>query len=193
MAKYFAWGSIFAIGLQCAGCAANLGPVIIEEPEVSAHLTASTHLQRGDRIKVTVYGEDALGGIYDVDAGGFVSLPLAGTIRAAGRTRAELERVITAKYKSEYLQNPKVTVDYAGYRPFYVLGEAEHPGEFPYRPGITLLDAITTAGGMSYRASRTYVRIKHAGEDEWREYPLSSAIYVAVLPGDTIRVPERYF
>jgi protein involved in polysaccharide export with SLBB domain len=192
MTKYLAWAAIVLAALQIAGCAADLGPVIVE-PEGPGLVSAAPRLQRGDRIKVTVYGEDTLNGVYDVDPGGFVSLPLAGTIRAAGRTRAELEKVIAARYKSEYLQNPKVTVDFATFRPFYVLGEAERPGEFPYRAGLTVLDGITTAGGMTYRANRTYFHIKHAGEEGWREYPLSDAIYVSIRPGDQIRLMERYF
>jgi protein involved in polysaccharide export with SLBB domain len=180
--------ALVAAGL--AGCAADLGPVV---PDGAGPSHPTPRFQVGDKIKVVVYGEDNLGGIFDVDPSGLVSLPLAGTVRAAGRGRAELEREITRKYKSEYLQNPKVTVDFAAFRPFYVLGETEHTGEFPYRAGLTALDAITTAGGMTYRASRSSFLIKHAEESEWRQYPLSNAIYVAVLPGDAIRVPERYF
>jgi protein involved in polysaccharide export with SLBB domain len=192
MARCLAWIALLVTGGQLLGCAADLGPVVVE-PDGAVPSYAAPRLQRGDRIKVTVYGEDNLGGVFEIDPGGDVSLPLAGTVRAAGRTRVELEQEITKKYKSEYLQNPKVTIDFAGFRPFYVLGEAEHPGEYAYKAGLTLLDAIATAGGPTYRASNFSVRIKRAGEREWREYPLSSAIDVSVLPGDVIRIPERYF
>ena len=87
---------------------------------------------------------------------GSVSLPLAGTIKAAGRSKLELEREVARRYKSEYLQDPKVTVDVAVFKPFYIFGEAERPGEYPYKNGLNVLTAITTAGGLTYRPSGTY-------------------------------------
>ena len=71
------------------------------------------------------------------------------------------------------------------------MGEAEKPGQYPYLSGLNVLTAITTAGGLTYRASRTTVLIQRAGEDVWKEYPMVST--VAVLPGDLIRIPQRYF
>jgi SLBB domain len=76
-------------------------------------------------------------------------------------------------------------------RPFYVLGEISHPGEFSYRAGLNVVSAIAIAGGETDRASKSRVMIQHLGEDSFKEYPLSPAI--PVLPGDTIKLPERYF
>ena len=190
--------------LLLGGCAADMGPIVAGP--TAAYNTATDNiagsnsavaansapvLQSGDKIKVTVYGEDNLNGVYDIDPSGSVSLPLAGSVRAAGRTKLELQRDIARRYKSEYLQDPKVTVEIAGFRPIYILGEAEKPGEYPYRSGLNLISAVTAAGGFTYRASRNGVLIQHFGEDVWREYPLSSS--VAVAPGDLIRIPERFF
>jgi protein involved in polysaccharide export with SLBB domain len=118
-------------------------------------------------------------------------LPLIGTIRAAGRTRTEVERDITNRYNQGYLQEPKITISVAQFRPFYIMGEAEHPGQYPYYSGLNVLTAISTAGGLTYRGSRTTVLIERAGEDVWKEYPMVAD--VPVLPGDLIRIPERYF
>jgi polysaccharide export outer membrane protein len=184
--------------LLLSGCATDMGPVAAYNgaiPVAAANgaipVADAPVLQRGDKIKVSVYGEDNLNGVYDIDPSGSISLPLAGSVRAAGRTKLELQRDITRRYKSEYLQDPKVTVEIASFRPFYIMGEAEKPGEYPYRSGLNLLSAVTTAGGFTYRASRSTVLIQHFGENVWREYPLSSSI--AIAPGDHIRIPERYF
>src|SRR5438105_661238 len=67
------------------------------------------------------------------------------------------------------------------------------PGEYPYKAGMSVLDAITAAGGLTYRGSRWSVLVKHSYEIEWREYPLTAAINISLLPGDGIRIPERYF
>src|ERR1035437_3659670 len=190
MVKYFSLAFVFAVGLLVSGCYTDFGPVeLASEPVI--HPYVATRLQPGDRIKITVYGEDNLNGVYDIDPSGNVSLPLAGTLRAAGRTKADLQREITAKYKSGYLQDPKVTVDIVTFRPFIVMGEVNHPGEFPYRSDLNVVGAVTIAGGLTYRASRSTVLIKHSGDKIWTEYALRPTVIVA--PGDLIRVLERYF
>ncbi len=138
-----------------------------------------------------MFGESSLSGDYEIDQSGFVSLPLAGTIKAAGFTQPELEQELAKKFRSEYLRNPKVTVTLVSLRPFYIVGEVEKPGEYPYKSGLNVLTALALAGGATYRGSRSNVYIQRVGESGMREYPLSSS--VMILPGDLIRVPERYF
>ncbi len=179
------------IALVLAGCYTDFGPVVVEPVPPSRATTVSTLIQPGDRINMIVYGETNLTGIYIVNPSGTLSLPLIGTIRAAGRTRAEIEKEITNKYSNGYLQEPKVTISVVEFRPFYIMGEAEHPGQYPYYSGLNVLTAISTAGGLNYRASRTTVLIERAGEDVWKEYPMVAD--VPILPGDLIRIPERYF
>ena len=148
-------------------------------------------LSAGDKIKVIVFGEDKLSGDYQIDSAGTVSLPLAGTIQAAGLNKPELEQALTAKLKSEYLRNPRVTVEVISYRPFYVLGEVKSPGEYPYRSGLNVLSAIAVAGGATYRANNSVVYIQRAGTSDMAEFPQSPN--VPVLPGDVVRLVERYF
>ncbi len=195
LAKRGALGAAMALllfGLAGCGDGATLPPLSpAEQQAMISAPPAAPKLQAGDKLRVTVFGEDKLTGEYEIDAGGFVSLPLAGTVRAAGLTKPELESELAKKFKSEYLKNPMVTVDIATFRPFYVLGEVEKPGEYPFKSGLNVLSAIAVAGGNTYRASNSTVLIQHVGEQGLREYPLSPAI--PVLPGDLIRVPERYF
>jgi len=149
-------------------------------------------LQSGDKLKISVFGEDKLTGEYEIDIDGRVSLPLAGTVQAAGITKAELERSLAKKFSSgNYIKDPKVTVDVAAFHPFYVLGEVEKPGEYAYRGGLNVLSAIAVAGGNTYRANRSVVQIQRAGESDFKEYPMEPN--VPVYPGDLIRVRERYF
>ncbi len=158
---------------------------------IQSAATNAPTLQAGEKIKVTVFGEDRLTGEYEIDPAGYVSLPLAGTIKAAGLTKPQLEQELSKKFRGEYLRNPKVTVDVATFRPFYILGEVTKAGEYPYKSGLNVMSAMALAGGATYRASRSSVLIQHPGENGFREYPMSPTI--PVLPGDLIRVPERYF
>jgi polysaccharide export outer membrane protein len=192
MGSILRWTTIVAIGLQVAGCYGDYGPVAAVPEPVIPQSNVGTLLQPGDVLKVTVYGEEALTGSYTITPSGEIAMPLVGPIRAAGRTRGELEREITHAYVSgKFIDEPKVTVDVTSYLPFYVLGETLRPGAYPYTSGLNVLTAITLAGGFTYRASKTSVLIQHAGEAVWQEYPLSASVTVA--PGDLIRIPERYF
>jgi len=153
--------------------------------------TSEIRLEAGDKIRVTVFGEEKLTGEYQVDTGGYVGLPLAGSVKAAGLTPPEFERALEAAFKKTYLRNPKVTVEVLTFRPFYVLGEVQKPGEYPYRAGLNVLSAIAIAGGASYRASNSEVLIQRAGTTTLQKFPLSPTI--SVMPGDLVRVPERFF
>jgi protein involved in polysaccharide export with SLBB domain len=152
--------------------------------------TAQLRFAAGDKLKVTVFGEDKLTGEYQVDTDGSVSLPLAGTIEVAGLTKPKLEQLLTDKLKSS-LRTPKVTVDVVSFRPFYVMGEVQKPGEYPYRSGLNVMSAIAMAGGATYRANNWVVLIQRSGADEFTEYPQSPT--VPVLPGDVVRLRERFF
>ena len=184
--------ALLAVALLVSGCATGQ----LSESELqslAAVATAPSKLQPGDKIRVTVFGEDRLSGDYELDATGQISLPLAGTVQASGLTQTELEQALAKKFRSEYLKNPKVTVTITTLRSFFVTGEVLKPGKYPYESGLNVLTAITTAGGPTYRASRSSVQIQRGGEPSMRDYPLSSASSVPILPGDVIRVPERYF
>lgn len=185
--------TLLSIALPIAGCASgSSGEATQADIQATNAAASGPHtFQGGEKIKITVYNEPSLSGDYDIDTNGVVSLPLAGTVRAVGLTQTQLEQELATKFKSEYLRNPKVTVTITQYRPIYIVGEAEKQGEFPYKNGLNVLTAIAMAGGGTYRANRNYVLIQHFGETTMKEYPQSAA--TMVLPGDLIKVPERYF
>jgi len=193
MIRYLKLAIILVAGLQLAGCYTDYGPIEVETRPVSASgAGVATHMQAGDRVKITVYGEEALTGEYDINPNGNVTMPLIGAIRAAGRTQLEFGRDLANRYRSGgFLQDPNVTVAVITFQPFYVLGEANSPGEYPFRSGLNVHTAVAMAGGFTYRASRSFVLIRHTGQEVWKEYPLTEP--VAIAPGDLIRVPERYF
>jgi polysaccharide export outer membrane protein len=157
---------------------------------MAAAAIAPPKLQPGDKVRIDVYGEDKLSGEHQIDQSGQISLPLAGTIKAQGLTQSELEQSLSQKFRSQYLKNPKVTVTITTLQPFYVVGEVGKPGQYEYRSGLNVLTALAIAGGPTYRASRSTVEIQRRGKTHMSEYPISAS--VPVLPGDVIKVPERY-
>ena len=147
-------------------------------------------LGSGDKLRVIVYGEKDLSGEFDVSGAGNVALPLVGQVRAQGLTVSQFEKAVETALKQGYLNEPRVSVEVLNYRPFYIYGEVDKPGQYPYTNGMTVLNAVAVAGGYTYRAADDRVYITRGKGDEV-EYPASQA--VKILPGDVIRVPERYF
>src|SRR5713226_7821674 len=190
--QIYAAPALFLLCLVLAGCGGTSArPVTDAERQALEKAAAgSPVLQTGEKIRVTVFGEPSLSGDYPIDPSGFVSLPLAGTIKAAGLSQQQLEQDLATKFSSGYLKNPKITVSIAEFRPFYIVGEVEKPGAYPYSGGLTVLSAIAIAGGTTYRANQSNVLIQHSGESNMREYDLSTPI--PILPGDIIQIPRRY-
>ena len=106
-------------------------------------------------------------------------------------TTGELTVAIQNALKQGYLTDPKVAIDVISFRPYFVLGEVNHPGQFPYSSGMTVLNAVATANGFTYRANQNIVFIRHAGDTKDAKIKLTPT--TMVLPGDTIRIGERYF
>lgn len=145
-------------------------------------------LGAGDQIRITVFNEPDLTGPFTVGAQGMIAYPLVGTIRAGGLTVPEFTEALREAL-SGYLRNPSVAVEITNYRPFFILGEVQRPGTYPYSANLTVLNAVATAGGFTYRANRSRVFIRRANENVERSYPLTVA--TPVLPGDTVRIGER--
>lgn len=156
-----------------------------------ASAAASYVLGPNDRVRLKVYGEPDIAGEYEVDNNGNVSIPLAGHIRAAGLTTRQLERSIASALSKEIVRDPRVNVEVALYRPYYILGEVKKGGEYPYRLGLTVMDAVASAGGFTYRANENKVYLRRSGAGAEEVYALDAP--VPIFPGDNIRIPERYF
>lgn len=186
-------GALFVFAITACGGTVRFSSEAHAQQKYSPPASASGTYVLGptDRVRVKVYGEPDVAGEYEVDAGGYVSIPLAGSIKAAGLTTRQLERSITSALSKGIVRDPRVNVEIALYRPFYILGEVKKSGEYPYRAGMTVLDAIASAGGFTYRANENKVYLRRSGSTVEEIYPLD--VPVLVFPGDNIRIPERYF
>uniref|UniRef100_B0T455 Polysaccharide export protein n=1 Tax=Caulobacter sp. (strain K31) TaxID=366602 RepID=B0T455_CAUSK len=145
----------------------------------------------GDKLRMIVFGEENLTGEYVVSAEGRLALPLIGEIMAKDISVGQLRQIVEEKYKQGYLKEPSISLEVLTYRPFYILGEVNKPGEYPYTSGLTVMKAVATAQGYTYRANTKKVFIKHTGSAAEQRYEVDSQTLVA--PGDVIRVAERFF
>jgi protein involved in polysaccharide export with SLBB domain len=101
-----------------------------------------------------VFGWEALNDEYSLGAAGELSLPLVGAVKAAGATRDQLAALIAQRLAQSMGlgRQPTVAVEIVEYRPFYIVGPVDSPGAYPYRPGLTLLKALSLAGGLKSRS-----------------------------------------
>lgn len=148
-------------------------------------------LGTGDRVKIVIFGEDDLSGEYELDGSGYISLPLVGEFDLKGLTVREAETQIEEKLNQGYLKDPKVGVEVLNYRPFYILGEVNLPGSYPYVSGMTVLNAIALGGGYTYRADENDITILR--DTDLDKTTRRASADTLVLPGDVVRVQERFF
>ena len=154
-------------------------------------LTAAYTLDSGDQLRVIVFGQANLTNNYTVDDSGLISMPLIGPVHARGRTVHEVEGHVRSQLASRYLRDPKVTIEVETYRPFFVLGEVNNAGQFPYVRGMTGRTAAAVAGGFSPRARQNTMLVTRMidGTLMTSEVPINHP----VLPGDTVTIEERWF
>ncbi len=144
-----------------------------------------------DKIKISVFNQDDLSGEYVLDGDGRFSMPLIGSVQAEGLSPADLQRRLVDMLRPDYLVNPRIFIEVANYRPYYLIREVLQTGAFPYVDGMTYLTAIAIAGGYSYRAKKHNVYVIRGNDLERVEIKLS--VDEKVRPGDIIRVAERLF
>jgi polysaccharide export outer membrane protein len=147
-------------------------------------------LAPGDKVHITVYDEPDLTRDVLVNADGKISFPLIGEVAVTGVTLNALTKDITAGLQT-YLRDARVAAEIAEYRPFYIYGEVNSPGNYPYSASLTVIGAVARAGGFTYRASKSKAYVRRAGQTKEILCPLTGQALVRA--GDTIRIGERIF
>lgn len=147
----------------------------------------------GDKLRVTVFDEPGLTGEYAVGVEGGLALPLIDSIPAGGKSTADLTAAIAQRLQDGgYVLSPRVSVEILEHRPFYILGEVEKPGKYPYSGALTLEQAVAIAGGYTPRANTKQIVLKRQNTAEKVKVRLDETA-LKIAPGDTITVREAFF
>jgi polysaccharide export outer membrane protein len=179
---------LFATLFLAVACVGDGGPPDATSPQAGA--SDDYRLGAEDKVKVTVFGEQDLSGEFLVDSSGVLSAPFLGQIQVKGMTLREFEAAYAAKLRdAQILRDPRVSAEVTSFRPIYVLGEVKKPGQYAYVSGMTVQKAVALAEGYTYRASEGSVEITRAGA----KFTVDVTPQTKVLPGDEIRIPERFF
>jgi len=185
------WDTSYTHSLKDAIFDDNKLPNPVETYRRTGHWPLQYSLDTGDRLRVIVYSQRTLTRTYSVDDSGHISIPLVGQIYARGSSTKTVSQRISKALSKKYLRDPKVSVEVATYRPFFVLGQVQAAGQFPYVVGMTAEMAVAIGGGFTPRANERKFRVNRVYKG--RRYTLLVSRNFPVFPGDTIYVPERFF
>ena len=168
-------------------------PAAVAPPIQASNAELSSYaLRNGDRLLLKFFYNPELNQDVAVSPNGKIGLHLVGEVEAAGLHPDELEKIITERY-AKTLRQPDVTVTVQQYAPrlFYIFGEVNRPGGYPHQLGLTVVGAVSLAGGFTYRANESEVQITR-GEGAASQ-PRTARHQTPILPGDVIEVPQRFF
>lgn len=185
----------FAVPLACSD------PPPSEYPSQEVHVEDTT-LGPGDVFEVRVYRQETMSGTYDVSVEGTISFPLIGQVKVAGKTSKQVEEEIRSRLADGYIVEPHVSVLVKEYRSHNVsvFGQVQKPGRLPYSHSMTIVEAISQAGGFSAMAKKNAVTVTRLEGDTKRKYTVpveaigdGKAPNFLLRPGDVVWVPERLF
>ena len=169
--------------------AATWTPAVISN--VASTSDSDYRLGSGDKVHVVVFGEDDLGGDYEIDGSGYIRMPLIGQLRAAGISARTLGANIGDLLQKGYLNNPNVSVEVITYRPFYIIGAVNRPGQYPYVNNMNALNAVALAGGFTEQAKESVVYVRREGSTVETRLPADQS--TVIHPGDVVRVDTTLF
>ncbi len=200
LSRKFLAASLVAAGMSLAGCGGGTSPGDLagsaatggaEGEATATRLAAPAYtLDSGDRLRVVVFRHEDLSGEFEVDGTGTFAMPLIGQVEAAGLSTRQLEERIAERLRDGYLVDPQVSIEVLNYRPFFILGEVNQPGQYPYASGMSVINAVALAGGFTFRAKENAISVQRGGSGAPQVVVTPDT---PILPGDIVRVPERFF
>lgn len=171
-----------------------------ETPSAEAALASAT-LGSGDVVEIRVYGEPDLSGAFRVSPDGTIDYPFCGRVRAASLSAGGLVDRLTGCLKGGYLKNPQVTVFLKEYnsKKVFVFGDVQKPGTFPFEDRMSVIQAVTLAGGFTKTAAKNSVIVTRVVNNDERKIKVpvegigeGREKNFALQPGDIVYVPESF-
>jgi len=185
--------ALFVAVFALAACESDPTPIVQDTAATGVSGRDSDYrLGANDRVRIIVFNQPTLTGEYTLDGNGILAFPLIGNVEASGKTPSQLQQAIASRLDPDYLQNPSVSAEVITRRPFYVVGEVQKPGNYPYVTDMTALNAVAMAGGYTYRAKQHQLYIKRLDKDG-RMVRVDAKPESKIRPGDTVEIKERYF
>ncbi len=198
---------LVAVAMACVGCSTTIDPNYLRllQSESQAPLDdvpSANTLGPSDKITISVYNEESLQGDYVISPDGTISFPLVGKLSLNGMTCSQVEDTIAQKLRDGYIRRPSVSCSVTEFnsKKVSVFGEVKAPGNFRFEDRMSIVQAVTSAGGFTERASpsnTTLVRVVQGKKVKVR-VPMESIIEgevenLQLQPGDIIFVPTSIY
>jgi polysaccharide biosynthesis/export protein VpsN len=172
----------------------NIGIFLFLLIMLNTHASADENVYKigtGDQIQITVYGESDLSINTIVSDTGIINYPFLGELSVKGLTISQLEKSIFTGLKGDYLINPIINISIVQYRPFFIGGEVNSPGGYPYQPGLTVEKAAAIAQGFTDRASESKIYVVREGQADQKK--IKAQLTTKIQLGDIVTVEQRFF
>ena len=153
-------------------------------------------------LQIKILGEEGIQSTFRVDDSGYISHPLAGRVKIAGQTVSQAEDMLTNVFKGDYILNPQVSIFVIEHSHYSILGEVRKPGNYEITGRLSVVEAISIAGGFTPVANDNKVKILRrdlsGGErtislnvEDLMEGKQNEEAYIQA--GDVIQVPKSFF
>ncbi|MEZ4468544.1 MAG: polysaccharide biosynthesis/export family protein [bacterium] len=194
------WLVVLVVALL-AGCGPRVGPGSLPPVPDLAKVQAGAALGPGDVVEIRVYQEKELSGLYRLSSDGTFRFPLVGEVNAEGMSPGQLSEVLVGKLRDGFLRDPQVSVLVKEFnsKKIFVLGMVAKPGTFPFEDEMTIVQAVTLAGGLTPLAEKNGIVLTRTVEGQERKFVvpfeqigLGRAPNVVLEPGDIVFVPESW-
>jgi protein involved in polysaccharide export with SLBB domain len=196
----------FAVGATACVSPRPIRGIPVESPSQLAAFegagSGGSTLGAGDLVEVRVFQEADLSGAYRLSPEGTVDYPLCGKVPLAGMTSSGAADALTQCLARGYLRRPQVSVLIREYnsKKIFVFGEVQKPGTFPYEENMSIVQAITLAGGFTKVASKNGTQVTRLvdGQEQKVRVPVEDIGVgrernFSLKPGDIVFVPESFF
>lgn len=196
------WVALSAVALLVAGChypntleGVRPGHLITDGGATSNLLAAN------DLLEVKVYQETEISGVYRVGPDGDIDFPFCRKVKVGGLTASAAAEAITTCLANGFIRRPQVSalVKEFNSKKVFVFGEVSKPGSFAYEEGMTIIHAISQAGGLTRTAAKNSVNVTRVVDGKEVKLPVKVEDIVigreknfALVPGDIIFVPESF-
>ncbi len=204
MARRLIW-----LPLAALFAAASLGcqtprrdvPAFSSREQMAPQASAIATLGPGDVLEIRVYGEPDLSGAFRVSGEGTIDYPFCGRLTVSGHTSNALVDLLRGCLQNGYIKKPQVTVFLKEYnsKKVFVFGEVQKPGTFAFEDNMTIVQAITLAGGFTKLSAKNSVIVTRLVEGEERKMKVpvegigeGREKNFTMLPGDLVYVPESF-
>ncbi len=189
--------ALVVLGLAGSACWFSKTPQT-PQPQKLTFIPAST-LGPGDVFEVKVYDEKDISGVHRVSSSGSIDFPLVGRVQIDGLTSTDAAELIRGKLAENYMRDPQVSVFIKEYnsKKVSVFGQVSKPGTFKFEDGMTVIQAVSMAGGFSKLAAKDDTNVTRLVEGLEKKYPIpveaiaqGKARNFLLQPGDIVYVPE---